>query len=399
MYKYFLPLLAVLALCGCGGNKKLQQLETISQQMQLAFAPDSREKVYEVSFVPDKKHRTYIAKGVTTEAEAIAGVEAAARAQGLPLTDSIVLLPDVTALDGKTRGVTAFSVATLRYQPDYAAEQATQTLMGMPLQVLEKNDSWTRVVTLEGYVAWVPALSVVYMTDREFEAWQQVPKVIVTAYQTLFREEALPGAQVVADGIMGNVVELLEKTPLYYRVKLPNGTPAWLSRLDAEPFDQWVESRYPSEDSIIGTAFKFVGFPYQWAGTSVKAMDCSGFTKTVYFLNGIILLRDASQQARMGEPVDISQGWQNLRTGDLIFFGRKDTPERKGNVTHVGIYIGDGRFIHSASYVRVNSLDPISSVYYEGSPRLVKAVRILSHVDDGTGAVSVTAHPWYGLAQ
>lgn len=381
----------------CSQGKDLVKLERLSAQMEEAFAPDSREKVYEVSFVNDKKNHTYVAKGVTTEEDAATALSAAAQAEGISLTDSIVRLPNSEALEGRTYGVTAFSVATMRYQPDYASEQATQTVMGMPLRVLERSGSWTRVITTEGYVAWVPSMSVARYTDSEFAQWQAAPKVIVTAYQTLFREEPLPGAQVVADGIMGNVVEVVGQTPLFYQVKLPNGTPAYLSRFDAQPFDQWLDSRNPSEDSIIGTAMKFVGFPYQWAGTSVKAMDCSGFAKTVYFLNGIILLRDASQQARMGEPIDVSEGWQNLRSGDLIFFGRKDTPERKGNVTHVGIYIGDGRFIHSASVVRVNSLDPISPIYYDGSPRLVKAARILNHVDDGKQIVSVKAHPWYGF--
>jgi len=124
---------------------------------------------------------------------------------------------------------------------------------------------------------------------------------------------------------------------------------------------------------------------------------CSGLVKTTFYLNGIILLRDASQQARMGEPADISEGWQHLQMGDLIFFGRKATPEKKESISHVGIYIGDARFIHSAGYVRINSLDPESDIYYEGSPRLLKAVRILNHIDDGKQVVSIKKHPWYGI--
>ena len=83
--------------------------------------------------------------------------------------------------------------------------------------------------------------------------------------------------------------------------------------------------------------------------------------------------------------------------GDLIFFGRKATEDRKESITHVGIYIGDGRFIHSAGRVRINSLDPASDIYYEGSDRLLRAARILNHIDDGTQVVSVREHPWYGI--
>ncbi len=73
--------------------------------------------------------------------------------------------------------------------------------------------------------------------------------------------------------------------------------------------------------------------------------------------------------------------------GDLIFFGRKATETRKESITHVGIYIGDSRFIHSSGLQWVNSLDPASDIYYTGSDRLLKAVRILNHIDDGTQAL------------
>jgi hypothetical protein len=208
----------------------------------------------------------------------------------------------------------------------------------------------------------------------------------------------LPGAPVVADGVWGNVVELEGQTPLYYRVKLPDGKQAYVSRFDAELFREWAMKENPMPEQIISTSLQFMGFPYLWAGTSVKAMDCSGLVKNTYFLNGVILLRDASQQARMGEEVNISEGWQNLQMGDLIFFGRKATENRKESITHVGLYIGDSRFIHSSGLVRVNSLDPASDIYYSGSDRLLRAVRILNHIDDGTRVISVREHPWYGLS-
>jgi cell wall-associated NlpC family hydrolase len=63
----------------------------------------------------------------------------------------------------------------------------------------------------------------------------------------------------------------------------------------------------------------------------------------------------------------------------------------------VGIYIGDGRFIHAAGSVRVNSLDPESDIYYEGAERWIRTGRILNHIDDGTYVVSVREHPWYGI--
>lgn len=392
MKKLSVLLVALLALSACQSNGALKQLENISKEMKDAFAPDSREKVYQISF--EKQKKQYIAKGVTTEKEAATALVASAQSQGIALVDSITVLPD-PELGNKTLGVTALSVMNLRYGPDFEAESATQTIMGMPLRLLEKKDGWTRVITPEGYIAWVTSRSVREMDQAEYDAWRAAPKVIINKHYTLFREAPLPGAQVVSDGIWGNIVELIGQTPLYFKVRLPRGEEAYVSRLDAQLFDNWLDEGTPTPERIIATAMQFVGFPYLWAGTSVKAMDCSGFAKTTYYLNGLILLRDASQQARMGEPVDISTGWDHLQMGDLIFFGRKATETQKERVTHVGIYVGDGRFLHSSTYVRMNSLDPASDIYYDRSPNLVKAIRILNHVDDGTGVLSVKNHPWY----
>jgi cell wall-associated NlpC family hydrolase len=87
-------------------------------------------------------------------------------------------------------------------------------------------------------------------------------------------------------------------------------------------------------------------------------MDCSGFTKTVYFLNGILLPRDANQQARVGMPVATTAEMTELQPGDLLFFGTRANGEKPERVTHVAISLGGKRFIHSSGFVRVNSLSP-----------------------------------------
>ena len=127
------------------------------------------------------------------------------------------------------------------------------------------------------------------------------------------------------------------------------------------------------------------GSPYLWGGTSAKSVDCSGLVKVSYLNNGIILLRDASQQARTGEHLTAEQ-WPEYRAGDLMFFGNKDT----GRVTHVAIYDHDGRYIHSSGRVKRNSVDPESPDYLY-SP--LHSVRI--HGMEGThGITRAIDHPW-----
>lgn len=109
-------------------------------------------------------------------------------------------------------------------------------------------------------------------------------------------------------------------------------------------------------NEIITSALKYLGTPYKWGGeTKLNGFDCSGFVKTV-FMNamGVALPRTAMQMAKIGVPVEI----QNLIPGDLIFFKNK-----RGNYAHVGIYIGDNRFIHApqtGSTIQVEDLNKSS---------------------------------------
>jgi len=111
--------------------------------------------------------------------------------------------------------------------------------------------------------------------------------------------------------------------------------------------------------SVVDTALAMMGEPYRWGGSSAaRGFDCSGLVWYAYGAHGIDIPRVSRDQARIGSPVpaDVS----GLREGDILLFS--DDPPR---VTHVGLYIGDGRFIHSTSSggVEIGSLDPGSEAY------------------------------------
>lgn len=110
-------------------------------------------------------------------------------------------------------------------------------------------------------------------------------------------------------------------------------------------------------ESLVKTAHDFLGVPYLWGGNSVDTgFDCSGLTMTVYQLNGLNLPRHSGKQFEAGSAVDIS----NLQKGDLVFFATKS----KGKVSHVGVYIGNGRFIHAPSRGKTICIDSLSSDYF-----------------------------------
>ena len=133
-----------------------------------------------------------------------------------------------------------------------------------------------------------------------------------------------------------------------------------------------------------------------WGGTSPKGVDCSGFVRTTLYLHDIIIPRNASQQARTGERLEIAPDFSNLVPGDLLFFGSRGDESRPERVVHVAFYVGDGRFIHSSGFVREASLrpgDPDYDDYNRG--RLLFAARVLPYINRQEGLFTTHRHPFY----
>lgn len=108
---------------------------------------------------------------------------------------------------------------------------------------------------------------------------------------------------------------------------------------------------------LVSTANRFLGVPYRWGGESARdGFDCSGLTMVVYRLNGLNLPRNSAWQYDHGSPV----GRKELRRGDLVFFATNGGRR----VSHVGMYIGDDRFIHAPRPGREVSVAKLSNSYF-----------------------------------
>lgn len=289
--------------------------------------------------------------------------------------------------------VVNFSAGYLRAEPDYEAPLETQILMGTPVAVVDSSSYWRKVITPD-YTAWINVLGLAPLP----EGYVAAPKYICTAeYSHVFAEPSY-GAARLSDLVLGDLLRIAadrKGAPLrrkgFCRVLLPSGAAGWVPRKDVAEFSGWAASRNPTPDNIVATALRFTGIPYLWGGNSVKGFDCSGLVKLSFFLNGVVLPRNASQQVNLGTELDVSGvpdgDFSALAPGDLLFFGSRET----GRVTHVALYIGDGRIVHSSQLVRVNSLRPRDPDYYENAGRLLYGRRILGTPD----AAPLTGAPWY----
>ncbi|MDG3582966.1 NlpC/P60 family protein [Galbibacter pacificus] len=385
--KKILLLLAgvVLSFVSCstttGKNDAPDAVETIITEVKNEYAPDKRVAIFNIE--TKKTKDGYVLKGSSNLPKAVNKFTKKLTEAKIHFTDSIEMLP-APSLEGKTQGVIKLSAANLRGNPKHSAELVTQGTLGMPVNIYKKEGSWYLVQTPDHYIAWVDYGGVEPMDKEAFAKWKAGKKLIYTKTSGNSHAEANEEAQVISDLVAGNILSLQGEKGNFYEVKYPDGRTAYVSKKEAAPYNEWVQSLEQTKEDLVSISKTLMGLPYLWGGTSPKGVDCSGFTKTVYFLNGMIIPRDASQQIHEGILVDDSKDFSKLQPGDLLFFGKKATDSTKERVIHVGMWIGNNEFIHSAGSVHISSMDKNASNYDEYNyNRYLRSKRILNEESKG----------------
>lgn len=371
------------------------EVARLTDSLKHRFAPDKRVALLEVNYSFSGKN--VMLRGVTTSPEAKAALLGGLAQAGYRVMDCLQVLPDEQGLEGKTYGIINVSVSNLRVDPDFSSEMMTQGLMGMPVRVLQR-DGWYRIQTPDNYIAWVHRVGVHPVTKEELTAWNRSEKIVVTSHYGFVYSRPDVHSQTVSDVVAGNRLKWEGAKGAFYKVTYPDGRRGYISKSISMPESKWRAGLKQEAADIIRTAHTLMGVPYLWAGTSSKGVDCSGFVRTVLFMHDIIIPRDASQQAYVGQHIDIAPDFGNLQPGDLIFFGRPATAERRERVVHVGVYIGNKRFIHSQGDVHVSSFDPADERFDEYNlGRLLFAARVLPFVDKEAGLNTTATNPYYGF--
>ena len=358
--------------------------DDVIKDVKQQYAPDTRVAVWSVT--ADKQSgNSVVLRGKTDNPDAKDALLRGLKAVNIVYKDSITLLPDATV--EKPWALVTISVACLRGEPRSGAELVSQAIMGTPVKVLECDGGMSRVQTPDGYIAYVTDSSLQFLSADGFAAWKKARRVVVTANLSMAYEKPEENIDAaVSDLLLGNILEYKGETAGFVQVSLPDGRTGYVKKTDVKEFSEWAEQNFDMP-TIERSARRMMGTPYLWGGMSAKMADCSGFVRTAYFSNGIILQRDASQQALTGKKIDPKKWRTEAEPGDLIFIGTKS-----GKVTHVAMYIGNGKYIHSSGRVKINSMDKSASDFLDYN--FLSMSRIKGEV--GTkGIVAVRNHEWY----
>lgn len=329
----------------------------------------------------------------------------------------------------KRMAVVELSTIYMRQQPDYESALETQELLGTVVEIVGEQGYWREIVSPQPYRAWATEKGLVEMTEEELKAYEEAPKVMFTGlYGHIYMEPSFKAAT-LCDLVGGDLLRVAEHAESgagkgdvaeavlqdnriklkgkWTEVMLPSGRKGHVPTKELKPHYGFMSIAQGEGDAgsidaqtteaIIAQAEKLLGSPYLWGGMSAKGVDCSGLVRISHIMNGILLPRNASQQINCGDRVPMPVNprfWddrsdaqafkeemlarvQNLQRGDLVFFGTPASePGKKPRITHVGIYLGEGRIIHSSHMVRFNSLIPGEADYYENAHRLIAGIRL-----------------------
>ena len=322
------------------------------------YAPDTRTAIFNIEC---ENSEPIILQGETNLPQAKSTLLKKLDSAEIRYQDEIYILPK-SSLGEDTLALINVSVANLRSQPKHSAELVTQALLGTPLKVYKKSGSWLLVQTPDKYIAWTNSSQLEILNPERMSSWKKSRKVIFLRTEGFALAEDKKSK--VSDLVLGNVLELEEETISFWKVRYPDARLGLVDIDNAQLLGSWTQSMEISDTSLINASLDLMGIPYLWGGTSSKGADCSGFTKTVYIKHGIILPRDASQQVHVGILVDEKKQFDKLQIGDLLFFGRK-LEDGKEKVVHVGLWIGNNKFIHASGDVHISSMDSLAEDFDE----------------------------------
>ncbi len=331
-------LLFILSACVHTIPKKQQtEIRDIVAEANQGFYLDNR--IWFQNVYTEFNDSTIVLKGEAFFKIPIRGISKKLRQAGFDfeVIDSIFYLPEPFEND-LAYGIVTAPYTMGRYKPVTKKHEGTEILYGEPVRLIRDAGELVQVQSPVGYLGYIPKSDLRTMTLSEWNRYHHGSQAVFLSNRVLEN---------------GLTVKLGTRLPYLGedQVLLADGS---IIKVSQDNYMIVDPANNPLRASIISAAKHYLGLPYVWGGRSADGVDCSGFVMQAYSLNNIYLPRDTDEMANIGRIIGFP-GWTDaLLPGDLLFFAGT-----RRLVTHTGIYMGDGKVIHSlGSGVQVQSMNP-----------------------------------------
>jgi SH3-like domain-containing protein len=248
--------------------------------------------------------------------------------------------------------VVAKPVINMYSKPTADSDVVSQALYGTGVLSLEKQADWYRIGTADGYKGWVSASDLRALDGGPYAPQGKSVRVTgldIDVYRDPDVTRHAPLLHLPWEARLEPVPGKTDNSARWLQVKLVDGQTAWVQQGDVS-----AESSSLTVDETLQLARRFLGVTYTWGGVSSLGFDCSGFTQMLVRQRGIVMPRDADLQAAWSGVIAVDR--KDLRPGDLLFFGSS-----AAKITHTGMYLGNGEFIHDTTHdrpgVQISRLD------------------------------------------
>ncbi len=225
-------------------------------------------------------------------------------------------------------------VINIYLQPQEDAEVDSQAIYGDFVEVLQQFPGWSKLKMRDGVIGW--ALSSYLVCNPSFDEGGRL-RPVQNLFAHVYRTSDVSSFPPLLTLPYGAKVKLdvgAETAERWVPIELVSGEKAWMQRGDID-----FSPRRKVLKEVLSLSKRFLGLPYTWGGASSYGFDCSGFVQMLFKEMGLVLPRNARDQACC--PFFIPVEGEDFLPGDLLFFGEK-------TIEHVGLYLGQGKFIHGA---------------------------------------------------
>ena len=252
----------------------------------------------------------------------------------------LLLCCPVWANDAAPDRVVVVPVANMYSSPSQASDVVSQAILGSNVVTLRRKGKWIKAETSDQYSGWIRRDDLRDTRKRPYATSAETVQVS-SLFANIYRETDVTEHAPILTAPFESRLEVIAHGTAdngrWLQVRLPDARTGWIQSGDV--------TANPKTLTILESielAKRFLGIPYLWGGRSSFGYDCSGFTQMLMRSRGINMPRDADIQAKWSGVAPVDR--KDLQPGDLLFFGSSFE-----KITHTGMYIGNGEFIHDTT--------------------------------------------------